>query len=571
MPEPVSSIQVDYDVPAAMRDGTVLRANVYRPLDGVRHPVLLTRLPYGKHLPLGSMVLDPVQAARRGYAVVVQDTRGRFASEGEWWPFRFEGDDGADTIAWAAEQEWSDGQVGMYGASYYGFTQWSAAVRQPPALRAMAPFITWSDPLNGHTFRGGALELGCAASWDLQMGMELLVRRHRDDLPALMAAIHSLVETYDALGPEGYSSLPLSEFEALRRHDVAPWFFETLSRPMAEARSAPEAIIGHHQSVTVPTYNIGGWYDIFLADTLAAYTTMRSLGMPSKLLIGPWSHTGRVNPIGRRNFGFGAQTSFINLEADLGGLQLRWFDHWLHGVDTGMLTEPPVRIFVMGVNRWRDLPDWPPPAEDTRFFLRAGGRLSREAPRDEAPDVYDYDPADPAPTVGGALLMTAEFPSGPWDQRELESRDDVLTFTSDPLEADLEVTGNVRLELWAVSSASDTDFVGRLVDVLPDGTAYNLTDGIIRARHRCAGAGEPATLLEPGRAYRYVIDLWATSNVFLAGHRIRLQVTSSCFPRWDRNPNTGHHFGADAEIAVAHQQVLHDAEHASHLVLPIVR
>lgn len=571
MPETVPAIRVDYDVPARMRDGTVLRANVYRPLDDGPHPVLLSRLPYGKDLALASSIIDPVVAARRGYAVVVQDTRGRFASEGDFYPFRDEGRDGADTIAWAAEQEWSDGQVGMFGASYFGFTQWSAAIEQPPALRAMAPAVTWSDPLNGHSFRGGAFELGIAANWDLAVGMDTLVRRHRDDVGALVSSFHALVDTYDVLGAGGYLSLPLREFAPLRSTDVAPWFFDTLARPISELRCAPEAVLGHRERVKAPSLNIGGWYDIFVADTIANYSTMRALRVPSKLLIGPWTHVGRANPVGQRNFGFGASAAFVNLERDLGGIQLRWFDHWLKGEENGVLDEPPVRIFVMGANRWRDLTDWPPAADDTRFFLRAGGRLDRDAPRDEEPDAYDYDPADPVPTRGGHLLMSPEFPSGPWDQRVIEARPDVLTFTTDPLETDVEVTGDVRVELWAISSAPDTDFVARLCDVLPDGTSYNLCDGIVRARYRDGYGAKPASLIEPGRAYRYTIDLWATSNVFIAGHRIRLQVTSSSFPRWDRNPNTAHDLGVDAELRVAHQRILHDSEHPSHVALPVCR
>jgi putative CocE/NonD family hydrolase len=569
MSDQVAAIRVDHDVPARMRDGTVLRANVYRPLNDERHPVLLTRLPYNKDLPTATSVIDPVVAARRGYAVVVQDTRGRFASEGEWWPFVNEADDGADTIAWASEQPWSDGQVGMFGASYFGFTQWSAAAQQPPALKAMVPFITWADPLNGLSFRGGALELGGGVNWNLQMGIDVLIRRHRGDIGALITAVRGLVADIDALGTKGYWSLPLDSFAPLKRHDVAPSFFAMMERPRTQARSAQEAIVGRHERVTVPTFNIGGWYDIFTADTLSNYTRMRALGVRSKLLIGPWSHLTRLNPIGQRNFGFGAQTTFINLETDLGGLQLRWFDQWLRGIDNGILDEPAVRIFVMGINRWRDLPDWPPPATHTRFFLRSGGQLSLDAPRDEAPDVYESDPASPVPTVGGALLMSPEFPSGPWDQRDVEARDDVLTFTSEVLQADLEVTGDVRVELWAISSARDTDFVARLVDVLPDGRAFNLCDGIVRARYRDSADGAQASLIEPGRPYLYSIDLWATSNVFLAGHRVRVQVTSSCFPRWDRNPNTGHDFGVDDEMQVARQQILHDAEHPSHIVLPV--
>ncbi len=235
------------------------------------------------------------------------------------------------------------------------------------------------------------------------------------------------------------------------------------------------------------------------------------------------------------------------------------------------MAEPPIKLFVMGANVWRDEQEWPlARASDTPYYLRAGGGLSPEPPGGEAPDRYDYDPADPVPTRGGALLLPPEYPAGPFDQRAVEARPDVLVYTTPPLERDTEVTGPITVRLWAVSSAPDTDFVARLTDVYPDGRSINLTDGIVRARYRHFAAGEPPSLIEPGRPYEYAIDLWATSNVFRAGHRIGLQVTSSCFPRWDRNPNTGGPFGADHELRVAHQEILHDGEHPSHVVLPLV-
>jgi hypothetical protein len=340
---------------------------------------------------------------------------------------------------------------------------------------------------------------------------------------------------------------------------------------MDRAAVAPFTVQGKHDRVRAPSLNIGGWYDVFLAGTIANFQAMRAQGVPAKLLIGPWIHGKESNPIGERNFGFGAQSGLIDLRIDMAGLQLRWFDHWLKGRDTGMLAEAPIKLFVMGANLWRDEQEWPPArAVPTPWYLRANGGLSIEQPEDEAPDRYDYDPADPAPTRGGALLMTAEYPGGAFDQRSVEARPDVLVYTSAALERDTEVTGPIVVHLWATSSAPDTDFVARLTDVFPDGRSINLTDGIIRARYRDFTAGKPPSPIEPGRPYAYTIDLWATSNMFKAGHRIRLQVTSSCFPRWDRNPNTGHPIGADAELAVAQQRILHDREHPSHVVLPVV-
>jgi putative CocE/NonD family hydrolase len=574
MPNPPQAITVEFDVPAPMRDRTILRANIYRPAGEGRWPVLLTRLPYGKDFPLGTAALDPVQAARRGYVVVVQDTRGRFSSEGEWEAMRLEAADGVDTIAWAAGLPYADGQVGMYGLSYYGFTQWAAALQQPPALKAIVPFITWADPFNGLFYRGGALELGTITNWLLGMELNALFRRKRLDPAALMPAVVALVREIDALGPAGYHSLPIAEFGPLRRHAAAPAFFEGLLAPLdpAQEPAASATILGRHAQVKVPAFNIGGWYDIFLADTIANFTHMRAQGKPARLLIGPWTHGTRSNPVGELNFGLGAEGGFVNLQADLGTLQLRWFDHWLKGLDTGLLAEPPIKLFVMGANVWRDEPAWPlERAVDTPYYLRAGGGLSQEPPGIEAPDGYDYDPADPVPTLGGALLMTPEYRAGPYDQRPIESRPDVLVYRTPPLDHDVEVTGPISVRLWAASSAADTDFVARLTDIYPDGRALNLTDGILRARYRRSAHGETKpSLIEPGRPYEFVIDLWATSNLFRAGHRIGLHITSSCFPRWDRNPNTGHSFGADAELQTAHQTILHDREHPSYVVLPIV-
>jgi putative CocE/NonD family hydrolase len=555
----MTALTVELDVPAVMRDGTVLRANVYRPAGDGPWPVLLTRLPYGKDLPLGASVLDPVQATRRGYMVVVQDTRGRFTSDGEdWEPFRSEPEDGCDTVAWAAGLPGAAGQVGMYGASYFGNTQWTAAIQRPPALKAMVPFITWSEPLDGLWARGGALEIGTAFNWVLLQGLNQLMRRHAGDRGAMVRAIGALVADVDHLASDNYWRLPLRGFEPVARHRIADL---DLARVLADPAAADHfRVAGRHDRVDVPTFNVGGWYDIFLQGTIDNYLAMRERGVPTKLLLGPWAHSASLNPIGERNFGFGAQLAFIDLQFDFLSLQLRWFDHWLKGVDTGVLAEPPVKIFVMGVDRWREEPAWPlARAVETAWHLRSGGGLSQEPPAaDEAPETYAYDPSDPVITRGGALLMTPEFRPGPLDQRSMESRPDVLVFTGDALERDLEVTGPVKVRLWAATSAPSTDWVARLCDVFPDGRSLNLTDGILRVRDQGGAPGERE------------VDLWATSNVFRAGHRIRLQVTSSCFPRWDRNLNTGEPVGEGTRMEVAHQTVFHDATRASRVLLPVV-
>ncbi len=567
-------VQTEFDVPVPMRDGTILRANVYRPAGEGRWPVLLTRLPYGKDLPMASGAFDPVQAARRGYVVIIQDTRGRFRSEGEWYPFAAEREDGHDTVEWAASLPYGTGEVGMYGGSYFGFTQWAAAGEQPKGLKTLVPMITWRRPDNGLVTRGGALELGTAEGWNLQMGADVLLRRHHGDPQAFGTALNGLLDDYDALGTSGYWRLPLRGGSAIARSGVAPYFEDLVSGDPETSRKvvANTSQVGVVERADLPTFSIGGWYDVFLQDTLDNYNVQASLGRPARVLIGPWSHGGTMNPVGERSFGFGAQAALVDRRMDLQSMQLRWFDHWLKGRDTGMLQEPPVQIFVMGLNRWRGEPEWPlRRAVVTPHYLHAQGRLDREEPAaGEMPDHFDYDAAHPVPTLGGALLMVPEFPPGPRDQRRIEGRDDALVYTSAVLEADVEVTGPIGAHIWLSTSAPDTDVVVRLCDVLPDGTSYNLTDGILRGRYRNADLGEAPSLLTPGDPVEFRVDLWSTSNVFLKGHRIRVQVTSSSFPRWDRNPNTGHEPFADAELAIAHQTVLHDQAHPSRILLPVI-
>jgi putative CocE/NonD family hydrolase len=567
--EQPQTITVDFDVPATMRDGTVLRANVYRPSGEGRWPVLLRRTPYSKDAP---DAFD-VTAARQGYVVISQDSRGRFNSEGAWYPWRTEAEDGFDTIAWAAALPHADGKVGLIGGSYHGFTQWSAAALQPVALKAMFPEWTWADPLNGFIYRGGAFRLSLAYFYLGGLGLDVVVRQHRDDPAGREEAVRALCREIDDLGPVGYRSLPLADFAPVRRHAVGSIFFDQVAAPLDREHSQwqPMTILGKHERVQVPTFNTGGWYDPFLDDTIMHYQTMRALGRPTKLLIGPWIHGAPTALVGDLNFGIASNRGSIDLTTSVDSLRLRWFDHWLKGIDTGIMAEPPIKLFVMGANVWRDEEDWPlARAVDTPYYLREGGRLTTQPPGAEAPDTYDYDPADPVPTLGGSPAATPEYRQGPLDQRPIEARPDVLLYRSLPLERDTEVTGPIEVRLWATSSAPDTDFVARLVDVYPDGRSINLCDGILRARYRNAKKGEPPSLIEPGRAYEYVIDLSATSNVFKAGHRIGLQVTSSCFPCWDRNPNTGHAFGADAELRVAYQEILHDHAHPSHVRLPLI-
>jgi len=581
-------ILIERDVEATMRDGTVLRANVYRPETQEPLPVLLTRLPYGKDLALATALLDPVKAAAAGYIVVIQDVRGRYRSDGDFAPFVAEFEDGYDTVEWAATLPGSTGDVAMYGASYFGQTQWQAAVMRPPHLRALFPQITWSSYLNGTHRRGGAIEWGVAASWNTTSLLpDLVVRSAAGDPARLRALLPRAIGLIDRLPVDGYDALPLRDFarDEPELRALMPFMYETLELPLDAPLFRQLDVARRFDDVRVPTYHLGGWNDLFLGETLKNYVAMRERreqAGPTKLIVGPWAHAIMTAVIGQRDYGVASSGILINYMGDVTDIQLRWFDAVVKGKPNGVLEEPPVLLFVMGENRWRSFADWPVPgARELLLHLDSGGsantrdgdgRLARDVPAADSPaDTYDYDPADPVPTAGGQHLLHALYPRGAVDQSEVEERPDVLCYTTPPLEDDLTVVGPVTLRLYAASSAVDTDFVARLVDVFPDGRAYNLTDGIIRASCREVDFARPEaarpSLIEPGRAYAYDIDLWATANTFKAGHRIRLEVTSSNFPRWDRNLNTGASGVASARMVVAHQTILHDAEHPSALRL----
>lgn len=586
-----TSVRAEFDVPATMRDGTILRANVYRPDDGGAgtYPVLLTRTPYGKDLPIGNGGFNPAQLARQGYIVAVQDVRGRFGSGGEWSPFQHEGGDGADTVAWAAALPGSSGVVGTYGGSYMGFTQWAAVRDGAAAVGAMAPAITWSEGDDGVITRDGVLELGIQGSWTMLTGIDTLLRRNAGDLPALGRAMQLVAHEYDALPTTGYRELPIEGFGPLARLGLDAAVTEAARRRADQERSAMLRITDAYARTTAPALHVGGWYDVFLDGTIRNFNGMRARGHPGQyLVIGPWSHGMFEAMVGDVNFGLASSGAFLDLRIDLLSLHLQFFDRWLKGATNGMDRWPAVKYFVMGANVWKSSETWPPPGVQTiPWYLHSGGHantadgdgtLGTERPGDEAADQYVYDPANPVPTLGGATLMHSGLRAGAVDQRPIELRPDLLVYTSAPLARPLEVTGPVRVVLHVATDAPDTDFVARLVDVHPDGRAIPLTDGIVRMRHRdgrgedgrSAGPGGAAEALDPARAYAVNIDLWATSCVFLEGHRIRLDVTSSNFPRWERNLNTGAPNAATMETRPALQAVLHDAEHASQVLLPVV-
>ncbi len=570
-------------LPARMRDGTVLRADVYRPEPPGEYPVILMRLPYdkgGAQTVSGSyrFYRSPEFFASHCYIVVIQDTRGQYASDGRFYPFRDEMHDGYDTVEWAADLPGSTGKVGMYGFSYVGATQWLAATQAPPHLTTIVPMHTASNYYDGWTYQDGAFSQAFIQSWPMltiaqsamdQQGRPVIVDRLQDDSKQL---------------PSWYEWLPLDEFPPYEPQagPVAPYFHDWLEHPTNDAYWRRWSIRQRWDDIEVPVLSLAGWYDVFLNGGFDNFTGMRAHGGSAvardnqRIVVGPWNHVnwGRSGELGQIDFG-PAGNSHVDSQ------QLRWFDHWLKGSDNGVQEAPAVSVFVMGANRWRHADDWPiPGTEFTRYYLHSeagansvagDGWLSTTPPNatERAADTYRYDPSDPVPSVGGHGCCDPTIaPMGPYDQRPVERRDDVLVYDTPVLREPTEVTGPIEVTLWASSSAPDTDFTAKLADVHPDGQAINLNDGIRRARYRLSETD--TQLIEPGRAYEYTIEVWPTSNLFKPGHRIRLEISSSNFPMYDRNPNTGDEFGSNTRMRAADQRILHDPQHPSYVRLPIM-
>lgn len=570
---------VHKDVMVAMRDGVGLATDLWVPA-ATPAPVLLVRLPYGKDLPqlLAYGLMPNVFAlVEAGYAVVYQDCRGTFRSGGEFTPMHNEPDDGADTVDWILAQPWCDGSIGTYGPSYLGFVQWASAASGK--LKAIAPAVTTTDYYTAPWYSdGGALSWHAVQSWSTTMAMVETLRqvgRGTGD-PALLGGLAGMVgdpEPHLAALPPG--NQPLVE-------KVWPWWSDLLAHPSRDKFWQDLSVLDNAEQVTVPALHLGGWFDIFVSNTARSFTELKArAGTPEaregqRMIIGPWDHLNATGIYPDRQFGMTADA----ITQDLTGRHQRFFDRWLRGQAGALDGDAPVRIFVMGIDQWRDETDWPLPGTAyVDYYLHgegrangaAGdGRLSAEPPARTATDTYLYDPMRPVPTRGGRVMLPSTAnAAGPVDQRPVEARDDVLCFTSEVLTEPLEVTGHVSLTLFASSSAPDTDFTGKLVDVFPDGRAIFLTDGIVRARYRDSLA-EPEPLT-PGETYELSLDLSVTSNVFLPGHRIRLEVSSSNFPRYDRNSNTGGVISDEGQVAVAVNRVLHGPGYPSRLTLPVIR
>lgn len=541
--------------------------------------MLLQRSPYGKSPGRVSIVdagLDPLRAVEQGYAVVLQDTRGRFDSDGQFDPFRHERADGTDTIAWAAAQPWSDGAVGMYGGSYFGATQLLAAAAAPPALRAIAPVVTASEYYEGWTYQGGAFQLGFILFWTLSaLAPVEILRRPATERPRLEALLAELL----ADPWSTYRRLPLDDLGGLE--ELVPYYGEWLAHDTRDDWWRETAPNEHYGSVATPALHLGGWYDIFVAGTIENFTRLRveaateEARAGQRLFVGPWAHGSYGDIIGDLECGpTAAWDSF-----DTTAWHLAWFDERLRGVESDVA---PVRIFLMGANTWLEGLEWPLAGVTLQAWhlhsrgaantSGGDGALSLKPPADERPDTFIYDPADPVPTHGGATLIPGflvGMHTGALDQRELELRPDVLVYTGDPLERDLDVIGSVEAVLHVSTSGADTDFTAKLVDVHPDGRAFLVCDGIRALRHR--DSLERASPVAAGEAYELTVALGPTANRFRTGHCVRLEVSSSNFPRFARNPNNGvaPTKATQADLTPARQVVHHDAARPSRLVLPV--
>jgi putative CocE/NonD family hydrolase len=565
-------VSVERSVAARMRDGTSLYADIYRPQGEGPWPVLLLRHPYDKVQSQMLSYAHPVWYARYGYIVVAQDVRGRWASEGEWYPFKYEEADGCDSIAWAVGLPGSNGRVGMYGFSYGGATQLLSAVHQPPGLTTIMPALTGSDYYDGWTYRGGALHHAFTQSWATFLAQDTARKQGDYELEGNLAG---------ALGNAWANYwIPPQYYPFISREGLAPYYYDWLKHDTYDDYWKRWSIRTRYAQITLPALHIAGWYDVFLEGTIENFTGLQAQAGSErargnqKLVVGPWYHMPWNQHVGGFDFGDDARSC-------VDALQILWLDKHLRGESNQLDEEPPVALFVMGDNTWRFENKWPPEgAQATKFFFHSGGRanslngdgwLARETPGDELPDTYTYDPHLPVMSVGGhSCCVSSLTPMGAFDQRSVEYQNDVLIYSTPALAEDVQVIGTVEVTLYAASTAVDTDFTAKLVDVYPDGRAINVGEGILRVRFR--ESLDLPNPIEPDQVYEYKIRVGSTAIVFKAGHRIRVEISSSNFPTFDRNSNSGKPLveAGPADWFVATQTVFHDHRYPSHIVLPVV-
>ncbi len=585
-PAPEFDVELRESLWVPMRDGVRLSTDLYVPKHaGERMPVIMIRTPYDKrsHRARTSAAWT---FAGQGFVVAVQDVRGKFESEGDYTISKDDVHDGSDATTWLATQPWSNGKVGTYGCSYLGDTQVMQARVRNPHHAAMLPQAAGSSIHYRYfgSVDGGVFELAGAFGWFRDWGSKRYLR-YPDDMPQAMRQQFKIAPAPPPIADYRtiWSSLPLVDM--MKKAGGPPTDFEAfVSHPPGDPWWDQFGFIKPEDRFDVPSLQVNSWYDFGVAETLQQFNQFRTNAVSARardnqfMIVSPTEHcrsegATESTRVGQRDLG-DARFRYWDL-------YVRWFDHWLKGSDNGVTTMPKVRLFVMGLNQWRDEQEWPLARTNyVNYYLHSQGRansrfgngsLSPDLPKDEPPDSFSYDPAAPVPSVGGpgCCSGTSEAPSGAFDQSEVETRNDVLVYSTPPLARGIEVTGPLEAVLFVSSSARDTDFAAKLVDVYPDGRAFNIQEAILRARYRDGFTRE--VWMKPGNVYKLRIDLKATSNYFGPGHRVRLEVTSSSFPRFDRNLNTGGRNYDETTWLVAQNGVHHSSTHPSYLRLPTVQ
>lgn len=534
-------VGVETHLRVPMPDGITLEAEHYFPKVEGSFPTILLRTPYGLSTDnpgLNTVATNfPVQRfVERGYHVIAQSVRGRFGSEGHWVPFFNEEADGRATLDWIAQQSWFNGSLGLFGSSYVGYTQWAVAANAPSFVKAMVPTITTANLPGIMLPADHTLDLDTTARWTL---ITLGPDHPASALEQFWLMVPAGQDRYLA---EAFQHLPLNEIDEAITGQPLNFYRDWLEHPTrSDPHWQPVDFRRTLDGITAPMHLITGWYDLFTRYQLEDYQLLKAAGHQPYLTVGATSH------MSMGNFGTATQEG------------LAWFDAYLKN-DPSHLRRNPVRIYIMGSDEWREMSDWPPPAQETRYYLHGQHRLASAAPADQAaPDRYVYDPANPTPAYGGPLLS---FAAGPHDQRTLEGRSDVVTYTTESLTEDLEVIGSPHVELYVRSSNAHTDFVARLCVVHADGRSINLCDGFVRLN---PGDGE----LQPDGSLKIAIELWPTANCFKPGQRLRLQVCSGGHPRWSRNLGTDEPLATGTHWQGAEQTLYHDADHPSALILPL--